>query len=482
MESNWSKGKLGDIAEITMGQSPKGVDCNEIQDGDPLLNGPTEFSGWHPYPTQYTTDPKRFAKEGDLLFCVRGSTTGRMNWAEQEYAIGRGIASFRHKLGKEYQAYLRALVEYKLPILLQSATGSTFPNVSKNQLFDLEIDIPSAQDALSISKVISSLDNKIYLNKQTNQTLEKMAQTLFKSWFVDFDPVFDNALAKADFNLENLPSAWPEALLQRATLRLQVLQHNPALQAKLTQHNLAETQANTAPEQTSPTENTHQHFPSEFELTDEPSIGINGWIPKGWENIAFNEMVKTVSETYPLKTANKVVFLNTGDILEGKFLHKNYSEPMSLPGQAKKSIKKGDILYSEIRPKNKRFALVNFDGNEHVVSTKLMVLRPNEGFDELFPYFVLTQDKNITILQKAAESRSGTFPQITYTELAMIKVSLPRDRKLMNIFIVQYLKDHFAQKDQRDFQNETLTKLRDTLLPKLISGELKIPDLETIDA
>ena len=134
MGSNWSKGTLGDIAVITMGQSPKGVDCNEIQDGTPLLNGPTEFSGWHPYPTQYTTDPKRFAKEGDLLFCVRGSTTGRMNWAEQQYAIGRGIASFRHKLGKGYQAYLRALVEYKLPILLQSATGSTFPNVSKSCL------------------------------------------------------------------------------------------------------------------------------------------------------------------------------------------------------------------------------------------------------------------------------------------------------------------------------------------------------------
>jgi type I restriction enzyme S subunit len=83
-------------------------------------------------------------------------------------------------------------------------------------------------------------------------------------------------------------------------------------------------------------------------------------------------------------------------------------------------------------------------------------------------------------LQRAAESRSGTFPQITYTELAMIRMALPQDKKLMMMFVETHLKDHFAQKDQRDFQNETLTKLRDTLLPKLISGQLQIPDLAKV--
>jgi type I restriction enzyme S subunit len=90
---------LSDIAEIVMGQSPSGDTCNERGIGIPLLNGPTEFGTKHPQPVQYTTDAKKIALSGDLLFCVRGSTTGRMNWADQQYAIGRGLAAIRGKGG-----------------------------------------------------------------------------------------------------------------------------------------------------------------------------------------------------------------------------------------------------------------------------------------------------------------------------------------------------------------------------------------------
>lgn len=88
---------LRDNAEIVMGQSPPGESCNAEGVGLPLLNGPTEFGPHHPSPVQFTTDARKRARAGDLRFCVRGSTTGRMNWADREYAIGRGVAAIRHK-------------------------------------------------------------------------------------------------------------------------------------------------------------------------------------------------------------------------------------------------------------------------------------------------------------------------------------------------------------------------------------------------
>lgn len=96
--SEWRLIKLSDIAEITMGQSPKSGDCNNEGIGEPLLNGPTEFGEVHPYPTQFTTNMKKASKKGDVLFCVRGSTAGRMNWSDKEYAIGRGIAAISPKI------------------------------------------------------------------------------------------------------------------------------------------------------------------------------------------------------------------------------------------------------------------------------------------------------------------------------------------------------------------------------------------------
>ncbi|MBN1189348.1 MAG: restriction endonuclease subunit S [Dehalococcoidales bacterium] len=105
--NEWKECKLGDVADIVMGKSPKGETCHTAHSGMPLLNGPTEYGIKFPEPVQYTIDPKRRAKKGDILFCVRGSTTGRMNWADQEYVIGRGLASVGHKKGFTSYTYYK---------------------------------------------------------------------------------------------------------------------------------------------------------------------------------------------------------------------------------------------------------------------------------------------------------------------------------------------------------------------------------------
>ena len=203
-----------------------------------------------------------------------------------------------------------------------------------------------------------------------------------------------------------------------------------------------------------------------------------GEIPKGWVIYSMADLLQTISKTYPLKSVSEVVFLNTGDIQDGKFLHSNKSNPKTLPGQAKKSIQKNDILYSEIRPANKRYAFVHFDSSKYVVSTKLMVLRSKVPVSSLFQYFILTQSDHINYLQQLAESRSGTFPQITFTEISTIKVVLPSFDKV-NQFVDSVLEPFFNNKFKSESENTELTNLRDTLLPKLISGELEVSQTQT---
>ena len=204
----WEETILGKILKITMGQSPAGKNCNIRNKGLPLLNGPTEFNKHHPHPVQFTTDSKKIAEAGDLLFCVRGSTTGRMNWADQRYAIGRGVASLRHTNGLSLQPFLKAMVDYQLPSLLKSATGSTFPNISRDQLFQHEILLPSLPEQHAIAAVFSAFDEKIELLRKQNQTLKAIAQNIFKQWFVDFKFPGYEKVKMVDSELEKIPEGW----------------------------------------------------------------------------------------------------------------------------------------------------------------------------------------------------------------------------------------------------------------------------------
>ena len=151
----------------------------------------------------------------------------------------------------------------------------------------------------------------------------------------------------------------------------------------------------------------------------------------------------------------------------------------NFPGQAKKSIQKNDILYSEIRPENKRFAYVYFDSTEYVVSTKLMVLRACGEIDSKFLYFFLTQQSVIDQLQIMAESRSGTFPQITFDVLSKIEFITPRDHKITNRFAEKIISSCMEITNSNIQENTKLAELRDSLLPKLLSGEIDLSDIQS---
>jgi type I restriction enzyme S subunit len=144
-----------------------------------------------------------------------------------------------------------------------------------------------------------------------------------------------------------------------------------------------------------------------------------------WHKAKVGDIARSVSETHPKDKAN-LIFLNTSDVFMGKILHSTYSGVSEWPGQAKKSIRCDDILFSEIRPANGRYAYVDIDAEDYVVSTKLMVIRTQS--DRVVPKFLyhfLTSRTTTAWLQHLAESRSGTFPQITFDQVAELEISLP---------------------------------------------------------
>lgn len=137
---------LHEIAVVEMGQSPPGHSYNDRGDGFPLLNGPTEFGPEVPVTRQWTTSVTKIAEPGDLLICVRGATTGRMNWADQRYCIGRGLASIRPREGVLDPQYLRQALLHLAPEIMSRTAGSTFANLPGKKLMKLPIPLPSLDD------------------------------------------------------------------------------------------------------------------------------------------------------------------------------------------------------------------------------------------------------------------------------------------------------------------------------------------------
>ena len=136
------------------------------------------------------------------------------------------------------------------------------------------------------------------------------------------------------------------------------------------------------------------------------------------------EFVENISDTEKINK-DEVILVNTSDVENGKVINHNYVKNSNLKGQFKKRFKRNDILYSEIRPKNKRFAYIDFDSEDYIASTKLMVLRNKGNIDNEYLYQILKSDYVINYLQHIAEARSGTFPQITFNELARTKIMIP---------------------------------------------------------
>ncbi len=207
--------KLKDVAQIIMGQSPPGETYNEEGKGLPFYQGTADFTSKYPKRRVYCISPTRLAYPGDILLSVR-APIGKINIAVEKCAIGRGLAIIRAYNQKD-QVYLEFALKAKTKEWdAYESEGSVFGNIRKKDLEDLPIVWPPENIRRAIAHILGTLDDKIELNRRMNETLEEMTKAIFKSWFVDFDPVIDNALKAGN--------PIPDTLAEKAARRRAILE------------------------------------------------------------------------------------------------------------------------------------------------------------------------------------------------------------------------------------------------------------------
>lgn len=172
----WEVKKLAEIANITMGQSPEGSSYNDDGIGEIFFQGSTDF-GWR-YPTirQYTTQPSRRAKAGDILLSVR-APVGTLNIADNDCCIGRGLAALNSKSG--YDSYLYYVMEYFKQIFdNRNNAGTTFGSITKDDLFSLKLVYPKDDILKKYNKSVFKYNQIILNNHKQNQQLSELRDWL----------------------------------------------------------------------------------------------------------------------------------------------------------------------------------------------------------------------------------------------------------------------------------------------------------------
>ena len=173
VDPEWPMVALGEVCEIIMGQSPPGKTYNLNGEGVPLINGPVEF-GPEPFSktivNQFTTAPTKICLEGDLVLCVRGSTTGRMNIAGYSGCIGRGVAAIRSSVSQPWVNYVINSLQERI---YQLGVGSTFPNVTSKDLAALQIPLPPLETQQAIVAEIEAEQALVDANRELMNRFEK---------------------------------------------------------------------------------------------------------------------------------------------------------------------------------------------------------------------------------------------------------------------------------------------------------------------
>ncbi len=181
MKDGWQTKKLAEVCDIVMGTSPPGDTYNTTGEGVPLINGPVEFSPGSFGKTirsKFTTAPNKLCRENDIILCVRGSTTGKMNIAAFDACIWRGVAAIR---AKQYQPWINHFISSKTDEIHDLGTGATFPNISTAALANLPINVPPLAEQQRIVGILDEAFEGIATVKANAEKNLQNARALFET-------------------------------------------------------------------------------------------------------------------------------------------------------------------------------------------------------------------------------------------------------------------------------------------------------------
>jgi len=448
MGSKWIEVSLGEISE-KIGDGIHGTPVYNDSGNYYFING----SNLSDNSIKITDTTKRvnhdeflkYRKElGDntVLVSINGTIGNTALYNNEDIILGKSACYINLKdcISKYFILYI--LSGYLFQEYIQRcSTGSTIKNVSLKMMRDFRFLMPeSKEDQEKAVHIIQKVDERKRLNNAQNKTLEQMPQTLFKSWFVDFDPVIDNAL--------DAGNPIPETLQSRAELRKKV--------------------RNSADFKPLPAD-VRALFPAEFEETE------LGWVPKGWRIETFSEIAQLVKENVKSEDISTDVHYVGLEHLERKHIFvTNYGNGSDVSSN-KSAFNKGDLLFGKLRPYFHKVALTPFSG---ICSTDILVFRAKEKhYKSLMAMYAFTDE---FVAYANLRSTGTRMPRAEAKDLLKYKIVLPSENILEKFELL--LEDYWSKGQLNNNENEQLTALRDTLLPKLISGELSLEDLPNLVA
>ena len=412
----------------------------------------------------YDTWFRGHPEPGDLIFVCKGSPGNVCRTPDPvNFCIAQDMVAIRANEKIVDPKYLFALL--RSPItqakILNMHVGTLIPHFKKGDFKNLNFDIPNDR---GIQKAIGSiyllLSEKIELNRQMNATLEGMAQALFKSWFVDFDPVIDKALAAGH--------PIPEPLHKRAEARRALGEKRKQLPAAV-----------------------EQHFPSRFVFCEEL-----GWGPEGWGVVPFGSLIESTiggdwgKEEEDEKHGLCVAIIRGTDIPSAKAGIRGKA-PLRWVEQKKfttRELADGDIVLevSGGSPKQPTGRSVYLTGNyldllggPVAPASFCRKLRPKSSLLGLYASLHLDRIYSAGKMWGYQNQSTGISNFQTMSFLENEALVLPDQDAVLEFFYhtVRPLVDKMMTHEK-----EHLANLRDTLLPKLLSGELRIPDAEKLIA
>lgn len=168
MPENWKTMKLGELCEITMGQSPKSSFYNSEKEGMPFLQGNRTFGDKYPTFDTWTSFVTKEASAGDVIMSVR-APVGDVNITPLDMCLGRGVCGLRHKEGA--QEFLYYLMRHSKESLLNRENGTVFGSVNRTDITNLEVKVPTLERQIEIGKTLAVIDAKIENNKKINHHL-----------------------------------------------------------------------------------------------------------------------------------------------------------------------------------------------------------------------------------------------------------------------------------------------------------------------
>ena len=294
---------------------------------------------------------------------------------------------------------------------------------------------PPYRDQERLTKVLGDLDKKISLNLSSNQTLEAMAQAIFQSWFVEFDPVKAKIAAKAE-GRDPLRAAM-SVISGKADAELDTL----------------------PPEQYEQLAATAALFPDEMEESE------LGEIPKGWASSSVADVAEFGGGKVDVSALSKDIYISTENMLENRG---GVSRAASIPSVATvPSFRIGQILVSNIRPYFKKIWMARFDGGR---SPDVLALEPIVPQSTEFLYNLMYQDAFFEFMTRTA--KGAKMPRGDKDAIMGWKFPCP-DEALMVCFS-EKVRPYYEYINSLKSENDSLAELRDTLLPKLLSGELSV--------